>query len=467
MPLLRSDNQYSSATGSIFLFNLIVGTGAIALPGALQNAGWIAGMILLIVLAFISCVTVTFVVEALAVANAVSRKRYEGVQDNEVERTPLVETSDAFEVTEKYELGQMGVLLTPKFCQIIIYLTLCLYLFGDLAIYAVVFGRTCSHVFCAFKPLNGTARNGVLDDNDICNNDSDLTVIDVYRICVGVFIACVGPFAFFNLQKTKLLQFFTLALRWLAFFIMLIWSMYLLFTQGREGYPKAVVAKELPTLFGALVYSFMCQHSIPGLFFPIKQKDHLRYLVPIDFGVAILFYLSLCATAIFAFEKIETLYTLNFWNITFDLHDLDFLKILAYYLAFFPAFTLTTNYPLLAITLRNNFRALILKDAPKKWYLDHLLFPLIIIVPPTVLALAVSNLSLLLGIIGAYCGTSVQYLIPCLLVQFARKHEKNIVGVNKLKSPFSSMGWVYAVYCWMVISLVFISINIVGSYLKK
>lgn len=57
--------------GLVFIFNLIVGTGALTLPAVFAKAGWCLGLILIIVLAFISYMTVTFVIESMACANAV------------------------------------------------------------------------------------------------------------------------------------------------------------------------------------------------------------------------------------------------------------------------------------------------------------------------------------------------------------------------------------------------------------
>lgn len=52
------------------MFNLIVGTGALTLPSAFAKAGWLLSTILLILLAFVSFITVTFVIECIACANA-------------------------------------------------------------------------------------------------------------------------------------------------------------------------------------------------------------------------------------------------------------------------------------------------------------------------------------------------------------------------------------------------------------
>ena len=54
----------------IYIFNLIVGVGALSLPKAFSDVGIILGTILLIVLACMSYITSTFMIEAMATANA-------------------------------------------------------------------------------------------------------------------------------------------------------------------------------------------------------------------------------------------------------------------------------------------------------------------------------------------------------------------------------------------------------------
>lgn len=56
--------------GLVYVFNLIVGTGALTLPAAFAGAGWLFSSILLILLACVSFITATFVIESVASANA-------------------------------------------------------------------------------------------------------------------------------------------------------------------------------------------------------------------------------------------------------------------------------------------------------------------------------------------------------------------------------------------------------------
>ena len=55
------------------MFNLIVGAGPLTLPKAFSMAGVLLGTLLLVFLAFMSFMTTTFMIEAMANANAYSR----------------------------------------------------------------------------------------------------------------------------------------------------------------------------------------------------------------------------------------------------------------------------------------------------------------------------------------------------------------------------------------------------------
>ncbi|KAH9519741.1 hypothetical protein Btru_070794 [Bulinus truncatus] len=68
--LTDSGNGYSELVGFLFVFNLIVGTGALTMPAAFREAGWVLSLIVVIVLAFMSYLTLTFMIEAMAISNA-------------------------------------------------------------------------------------------------------------------------------------------------------------------------------------------------------------------------------------------------------------------------------------------------------------------------------------------------------------------------------------------------------------
>lgn len=55
-------SHYSRLTGWIYIFNLIVGTGALTLPAAFHDAGWLLSTIIIILLACMSYLTTTYVI---------------------------------------------------------------------------------------------------------------------------------------------------------------------------------------------------------------------------------------------------------------------------------------------------------------------------------------------------------------------------------------------------------------------
>ncbi|KAG5871678.1 hypothetical protein JTB14_007361 [Gonioctena quinquepunctata] len=63
-------DRYPPWVGLVYIFNLIVGTGALTLPAAFAAAGWLFSTFILMFLAFVSFITVTFVIESIACANA-------------------------------------------------------------------------------------------------------------------------------------------------------------------------------------------------------------------------------------------------------------------------------------------------------------------------------------------------------------------------------------------------------------
>ena len=166
----------------------------------------------------------------------------------------------------------------------------------------------------------------------------------------------------------------------------------------------------------------------------------------------------------------EDVYTLNFFNIGAD--------PISYYLALFPVFTLSTNFPIIGITLRENLKSLyryikcLVPSLSNRypivdhWIIDKVLFPLIAIFPPLVIAFFTMNVELLVGITGSYAGVCVQYLIPVGLVFASRRVITRERGEykNPHKSPFSHWLLLIGVIVWSVICLILVTIDRFDSY---
>jgi len=507
----------SPLTGLIYIFNLIVGTGALTLPAAFHDAGWALSTVIIVLLAFMSFLTATFVIESMASANAmihwkrlkrlkqsgresvsevvsnrdasngspvhrpnvVNGKPIQASPEREVdldESQPLIDhdvterlpqnASSYYEITEITEMGKMASLFFSKTGRNMFYLCLVIYLYGDLAIYSAAVAKSIRDVACTYKPPNMTSTLNI-SDSEICWSGNESTRLDAYRVFVALFVGVAGPFVFCNVTKTKYLQILTSVMRWLAFGTMVALACNNLTKTKDVAHPVRANFAGLPNLFGVCVYSFMCHHSLPSLVTPIKKKNQLYTLMFSDYLLILCFYFLLAFTGIFAFKEINDLYTLNFQPSSDDNFIQSFLH---YFLSLFPVFTLTTNFPIIAITLRNNLKSLCLTDGRMySYWTRNVMFPLLALIPPTAVALATHSMEFLVGITGSYAGAGIQYIVPAALVYYARKESRTALGVgvkNHHMSPFRSVFWVYFVQLWAVTCIIFVTWNHIASAIE-
>ncbi|XP_067671122.1 transmembrane protein 104-like [Haliotis asinina] len=462
--------QYGTVVGLVYIFNLIVGTGALTMPAAFQEAGWLVSLILVVLLAFFSYITVTIVTEVMAVANAVLRLERKSSKNSQEEpadikeEVPLlqdrrIDVDKLFDISERIEMGKMAKMFFNSVGEKLFYLCIVIYLYGDMSIYVAAVPKSLRDTVCTWRPLNKTNCNESLSDSEPCWSTSSLTRMDAYRIFVAFFILTLGPFVFFNVQKTMILQVITGTARWLAFGIMIVLAVMQLAQHKGQGQPVMANIAGVPNLFGVCVYSFMCHHSLPSLITPIKDKSKLFKVLAADYVLILAFYALLSFTGIYTFKSIKDLYTLNFLPDECGNNAVTSIQFFQYFLALFPVFTLSTNFPIIAITLRNNLQTLFL--IPDKDYSKCVrnLFPILAVVPPTIVAMVTNEVEILVGITGSYAGAGIQYVIPALLVYFARKDPVVTEHQNYHRSPFSHVGWIILILAWSVVCVSFVTVN--------
>ncbi|KAG9343725.1 hypothetical protein JZ751_013103 [Albula glossodonta] len=489
--ITETGEPYSPYVGLVYMFNLIVGTGALTMPKAFATAGWVVSLALICFLAFMSYMTTTFVIEAMAAANAQlrwKRREQEEVNDSEstsdysddevnirgrsepLEARPILsiqrggQSGDHFDIVERVEMGQMASMFFNKVGVNMFYICIIVYLYGDLAIYAAAVPISLMEVACG----NHSCSSGNLKYNDTDSCWGPVKRKDAYRVFLSIFTLLLGPFTFFNAQKTKYLQLLTSVMRWLAFTMMIVLALIRIGKGKGAGHPPVAEISGIPNLFGVCVYSFMCQHSLPSLITPISDKKRVGGLVLADYSLILAFYSLLSFTAIFCFDssQLRDMYTLSFTD-SCDVLDVPTLR---YFLGLFPVFTISTNFPIIAVTLRNNWKTLFHRDGGTyPWVVDRIVFPLITLVPPILVAFCTHDLESLVGITGAYAGTGIQYIIPAFLVFLSRRHLEPVFGrdaVNKHRSPFRHTFWVGFVLLWAISCLMFVTANIVLTETK-
>lgn len=237
--------------------------------------------------------------------------------------------------------------------------------------------------------------------------------------------------------------------------------------EGHRGHPHIARLAGFPPLFGVSIYSFMCQHSLPGMITPMRSKRGIFSMIFVDFALILCFYLLLAYTGAFTFgcTQLNDIYTLNFFTqFTTSLSiGKQVMSVFGYYLALFPVFTLSTNFPIISITLRENLKALVLilfkhwrGDKPFHWAINRFVFPLLALVPAMALAFGTTNVQLLVSVTGSFPGIGVQYVIPATLAfcgKYVITKKLDLEYKNKHKSPFSHVFFLVVVLLWTAVSV--------------
>lgn len=470
-------SEYSATAGFIFVFNLIVGAGALALPLAFHNAGLILGTILLIVLCFFGYITTTFMIEAQSLGNAILKKQ-EAVsiapQANlstagSINATPTEASSlytdipditinsevnlsnSPFDISKRVEVSALAEIFLGYWGHKLFFVVIVIYLYGDLAIY------------CTAIPNSLLSATGLLPYKPHFPFTQQVT----YLIYLAIFIVVMSPFCFFNFAKTRYLQYATMAIRNCSLVAMIVIAL-VYDIRGEGSVPSEwFVLSGLPSLFGVSIYAFMCHHSLPSIVTPIQEKRHINWIFLGDSILILMTYIALCWTAVWAFGaaanptcgnepgppcQLQKLYTMNFSS--FNIHPI------AIFLVLFPVLTLSTNFPMIAITLRNNLMQLITyKENEMDESFRRIIFTLLTLFPPYLISMLTDQTGLLVEYTGAYAGLAIMFFFPAIFVHFGRQKaaevfDEETVNNNPHRSPFYHRFWIYFIYGWCVVALV-------------
>ena len=144
------------------------------------------------------------------------------------------------------------------------------------------------------------------------------------------------------------------------------------------------------------------------------------------------------------------------WTIVFEIGEVCPVDFLRYFLALFPVLTLSSSFPIITVTLRNNLKSLFGRENDTGLF-SRLFFPVLAMAPPVTLAAFTDDLETLVGITGrwihtsimwwnnlnfSYAGAFIQYVIPVALVYCSRRVIKTVFGdltnKHRLKECFNA-----------------------------
>ncbi|VDM51073.1 unnamed protein product [Toxocara canis] len=373
----------------------------------------------------------------MAIANAAIRR--DALRTNR-ERSEK-QISEAYAITKRVEVSTMAGLFMGKYGVLCLNSVVTVYLFGDLAVYTAAVPKSIMNVIC--QSVNASTEHGA----KACYDGWPVWLqrITVYRLAICAFVCFVTPMVLIGVHRTKYLQLSTSACRWTAFALMIVLACIQLVREGSPDPPQVFNIHGFGSLFGTTVYAFMCHHSLPSLITPMKSKRHVFFYLILVYALVLTFYLALAISGTFSFEHIFDVYSLNFLHNKTDAIQELFIN---YFLALFPVFTLTSNYPIVACTLVNNLTVLVdlvvelrirsanhsideeahsedetfaIDSTSRLGRLRHHTIALVVVASATLIAVFTDNVLVLTSITGSYPGVGVQYIIPSLIAIYGRR----------------------------------------------
>ena len=197
---------------------------------------------------------------------------------------------ERFSFKKTIEVGTMASKYWGRFGTLVVNLAIAIYLYGALCIKAVSASQSTS-VGLAFI-FTGSIKG--FDD----------FAFDPYYICLICFFIVVSFLALKNVQSTKWLQNIIAVLRYLTALLMVIGA--LIYIGRRKGVAHGSAIKyfdlsNFATIFGNVVFAFLCHHSLPGILKPVRPEQSIKKILFWGYICGCCIMYSVAVTAVLAF----------------------------------------------------------------------------------------------------------------------------------------------------------------------
>ena len=278
------------------ILNFVLATAVFTLPFPMHECGIILGTIILAITCFVSVIACTFIIESLAMKNAITKieinllkNALESESENEKENdkkkknndeTDIVnfnenieneESNDDFYITKRYEISKLANLL-PKPLYFFVVLTIIFYLYVGVTSNSIIAGNN-------LKDIIGKTFNKELPDYS-------------YQIIVSIFYLFVITIALNNINKLKQFSMFIMIMRFLIISLIIGCCIYSIIKNG------AALFKDIPkfdfsnitVMIGNSLFVFMSHHSIPGMVENFSPQKNLVKILILGYFFFISFY---------------------------------------------------------------------------------------------------------------------------------------------------------------------------------
>jgi amino acid permease len=405
--LKREGQRVAASAGSFtafaFTLNYIFGAGVLSLPFTIAKAGVIGSAIFMVFTAFLSTVSMIWLVEVCGRAEGMTRYQEEleleqtsgsPVRTEFIADRPENQGVNLFRVSSRrLELNQLSTMILGYWPGVLYSISLCLYSLGSMWFYAVIFGRSLTETV----PPSFLVQSG-----DHCDLSMELHLTSeechhTYFFYLVVFLILTMFASLFELADQKKLQSGLSVLAMSCICIMITSLLveaarhpYVVVTTGPSpapstnvsfadgsddslGYEPPVIGISIANFGGAFmnfVFAFMAHAGVPGLVQLMENKKQAPKTFAGAMSTACVIYLILGTSAALYFglgpDGIKSLITLDWYNFNGngDPHSTGnlFTKALSYTVRLYPCVSVSSAFVLYADTLASSMRVLFFEN---------------------------------------------------------------------------------------------------------
>jgi amino acid permease len=460
------------------LLNFVLATAVFTIPFPMHEVGIFLGTIILAITCFISVVACTFIIEALALKNAILKQensileeaikenkqeqenllgKEEKIEDEEknkdkdrptfISKTSLASNIDDIQKDNKKDLiseDEPIVMNGPDLSEEeIIERSNTLYIsqrfeISKLSESLPKLGYFFVVLTIIFYLYVGVTSNGIIAGNnlkDIIGKSFGVEMPDYsYYIIVISFFIIVIIIALNNIKHLKKFSMFIMVMRFIIIFLIMGSCFYSMAEFGIAKFsniPKFDISN-ITVMIGNSLFVFMSHHSIPGMVENFTPQKRLIKLLVVGYFFSLLFIVAYSYVGLFAFSDptyscdkehdfpiaIQSTFSSNFLK----------LPVIGYIINYYPILNVITSGMQL-ITLRNNILEAIagcnrelskkLNFAEKKGIfpiIKNFLFNTIVALPPIAIGLSLQNIQSLMKYFSSILGFLLMLVVPVLVV---------------------------------------------------
>ena len=439
----------------IYIINVTLGSGFLSLPYVFYKAGTFVSAVIFMLYCVVSLICALYIIEALGRVKVIDKR-----SSSERESLPILNSTSNKAVLflhsqdRKYELSETGQILFGYWAN----LTITLMLFCSTITSTWMYCALGSSILATNIPVNTTVFQTCNASEFIKRLPTQLTCLNLYRVCVAGFGITVLFLSVIGLNKQKYLQLISGLVRFIVLLSIILFSLVKIFLQ--QIYPQTFNANstnpngnlhnntvtDLQTLlkidmvyifYSIPIFLYCLQNHVmlPSALFTVTNKKVVKNITIAVFITLGMLMLTLSVSVSLAFSHNNNPNcVLNWIPYTHDNYHIS-IRIFSYIVILFPVFDLLSVFPLLIVIVANAvFHVLTKMDTSQIQTFTHNLLltsiRCVLALLPILLSLFAANLIVITDTSGVFSIV----LTLCLAVLFQWRSQR-LIELDPVESP--------------------------------